>query len=195
MKRIAILLSFCIYFASLSVIGQSSSPYRPLGGMDLGVGGAISNGDGMGAVLFLFDAPVAFLGQKARLGIKHEIDIITQGFNISKTNERTTTVAMPHYTTLITSLLLTSDYYFMPGGAIRPFIGAGLGPYLIFAFDNSSPDNEDDAINVSSGGMLRAGVDIYTIRCALAYNAAIQDGLGNKVGFLSLNFSVYIGRK
>ncbi len=108
----------------------------------------------------------------------------------------------------VISFVPTYDYFFNKN-KYRPYLGLGLGYYLLFDdLDVLTPNGSREVIKGSTknqlGVLLRGGLEVGNIRCGLEYNlinkADIEMPNGQKIGnvnnnYLGLSIGFIIGRK
>jgi hypothetical protein len=93
------------------------------------------------------------------------------------------------------AILLTGDYHFS-SDTYRPFVGVGLGSYLLAADVGESDYNGYRFFGQSVGAMLRAGIDMPYFRFALQYHitdSRTHEDLRINFSYLAISFAVSIG--
>ena len=92
------------------------------------------------------------------------------------------------------NILGTYDYYFNKNKAYTPFLGGGLGVYVI----GSGSDNIDEqGFGPQIGGMVRGGIELSKFRIALEYNIIPKSdlalGKSMKNSYFGASIGFYIG--
>ena len=86
------------------------------------------------------------------------------------------------------SYLLTGDYYFS-NKSFRPFLGAGVGSYVIANVDSANYSNSSTIPSTSQFGfMIRGGFEAGHFRLGVEYNF-----VGSSASYLGLKVGVCIG--
>ncbi len=93
------------------------------------------------------------------------------------------------------NFLLTGDYHIL-NGKFKPFIGTGIGLYLLSAtsgYDITSEKGEWKSYGAKFGGLIRSGIEISHFRMFLQYNligSKSKQSYGNiNFDYFSINFS------
>ncbi len=181
MKKIIIVLSLFLLAASYSAQAQYS--YKPFR-LDIGMGLSFPNiGAGIGAgVLFAIEPKYAVI-PKVSVGMRMELNTLFSFQSYPNSYYGYYSEYEYFEMKMSRSLLATCDYHFTTG-TFRPFVGLGVGIYLLDGY-TEAPDNyyDDDYYyyddgsyeipsKVNFGGMIRAGFDVTHFRFALEYNYA-----------------------
>jgi len=92
------------------------------------------------------------------------------------------------------NIIGTYDYYFNKNKAYTPFLGGGLGVYVI----GSGSDNIDEqGFGPQIGGMVRGGIELSKFRIALEYNIIPKSdlalGKSMKNSYFGASIGFYIG--
>ena len=166
-----IVLSVLFVLGLTIVNGQEKDKFRA--GLDLGFVFA----DGGGGILFDIE-PKYNITDNSNIGIRF-------GFAASSSNLDTNVDAN-------LSILGTYDYYFSNGqSATAPFLGGGLGYYILGEVDNSLDLGEQ------FGAIIRGGVEIGKFRLALEYNILPKTDLeiGESVdnSYFGASIGFYVG--
>lgn len=94
------------------------------------------------------------------------------------------------------NILATYDYYFnSENSSTSPFLGAGLGWYVLGDINDSS----DSTINLGEqfGGVIRGGIELGKLRLTLEYNllpkSKLEHGESRKNSYFGASIGFYVG--
>jgi hypothetical protein len=92
------------------------------------------------------------------------------------------------------NILGTYDHYFGSNKSIVPFLGGGLG---VFILGGSDDINDDGFAGTQIGGMVRGGIELSKFRIALEYNIIPKSdlviGQSVKNSYFGASIGFYIG--
>ena len=169
MKNIVISMLFILGLTAVN--GQEKDKFRA--GLDLGFVFA----DGGGGILFDVE-PKYNITDNSNVGIKFGVAAYTGGIYSNVDSNL--------------SILATYDYYFSNGqSSTAPFLGGGLGYYIIGEVDNS--------VNLGDqfGAIIRGGVEFGKLRLALEYNILpktdLEFGQSVKNSYFGASIGFYVG--
>ena len=180
MKRLLMLVTGYLFLMTMNVNAQAE--YKQFR-VDLGLGLCTGKSEygTFGRMLYL-EPKYAVIPQLST-GLKYETNMVTR-------NLRAKNYMFVQY---INSCQATADYY-PKQSTFRPFVGAGLGIYLIGVDDEMTTRKIFGGNSQNNFGvMFRTGFDISHIRLMLAYNLAGKDKSTNNANFLSVSIGAYFG--
>lgn len=168
-----IVLSVLLVLGLTTVNGQEKDKFRA--GLDLGFVFA----DGGGGILFNIE-PKYNITDNSNIGIRLGIAASSSGFYSSVDSNA--------------SILGTYDYYFSNGqSSAAPFLGGGLGYYVLGELDDSVNVDLGDQF----GAIIRGGVEFGKFRLALEYNILpktdLEIGESIKNSYFGASFGFYVG--
>ena len=166
-----IVLSVLFVFGLTTVNGQEKDKIRA--GLDLGFVVA----DGGGGILFNIE-PKYNITDNSNIGIRLGIAASSSGIYSNVDSNA--------------SILGTYDYYFSNGqSSTAPFLGGGLGYYVL--------GEVDDSVNLGEqfGAIIRGGVEFGKFRLALEYNILpktdLEFGESVKNSYFGASIGFYVG--
>ncbi len=166
------LLALIVFLFSVSYAAQAQYTYEPFR-VDVGGGFSATAWSAIGVGFLANIEPkyeIKNFSFGTRLGINHMLQITYENGDF----------IMPFNF----NWLGTFDYHFTSGKA-RPFVGCGLGIYVLSSYIDTSDyvDHDDyyndyydygysgwDSYGAKFGGMIRGGIDVKHLRLALEYN-------------------------
>lgn len=181
MKKILVLLTFLS--SSVFLRAQEAGEYR--GSLDLGVS---VPGGGIGA---LSNLEINYnLSDNMRAGLRIGSGLFVRDLERDSDND----FESGDFSSNL-SFAGTYDYCFNSGGALVPYVGAGLGVFIAAGY--AGRDGEDYSFSVlewspNFGGFLRAGFEVGKFRVGAEYNfipdVPLIDAEGIQVGDMSNSY-------
>ena len=138
---------------------------------------------GGGGVLFTLE-PKYNLKDNLNVGIRWQSAAMAKSVIINPANDVSNADLSVN-----SSFLGTTDYYFNNGGsAFAPYVGAGLGVYLlgnVSSSSNGSTISSGLSLGSKFGGMIRAGFEVGKFRMGAEYNVVPASDYNIVVGTLT----------
>ncbi len=130
--------------------------------------GVLINSHSENLGLFLHVEPKIKISENAVIGLRFGLILNSQKFEI---NESSPFNINKEHDNAVVSFVPTYDYYLNKNN-IRPYVGLGIGYYLVSEIPIANPSQgvSDGNVNNQIGGLLRTGVELGKIRFEIEYN-------------------------
>ncbi len=181
MKKLVFLL--VLFAITTAATAQNYKPFR----VDIGIGMSVLGENYNGG----------FLGHiEPKYAINNHLSVGVRGEMLWTAGKTDIIYIIP--STFVYSLLPSVDYYILPTATFRPFVGAGLGAFIVPGYEaesvsNSGSTSKDVPTRTSFGVMARAGVDVWHLRLSAEYNYAGKDADDFSINYLSIKLVLFIG--
>ncbi len=187
MKKSLLLLAIFAIAGSTVYAQHAYKRFR----VDLGVGYNISTDDSYTGGGSISLEPKFALSPAFALGFRAEFSIVDSDLSAD---------IDPAYAnvsggvTYKSSYLATLDWYILPHTAIRPFVGGGVGAFVVPSRTFEPTGGEVTVPSTSNfGGMLRVGADWKHLRLAAEYNIAGKDEMDARIDYVNIKVAVFFG--